>query len=321
MNLEIEAFDPRYFGKILPSELIETEQTENKKYDKINKVGVGKEKLYSKPNVNGFRYIDLGTSYRDYLRYEGLRGGLIGIGNLIVESPIKKIVAYPNKGEIIPINGELVFMDKAGNITTTKEVDYIGKGLKANQLPEKYSLKFKVSEEEYSKLISEATYNLYSNGDKNVLSISGANKVSEKLLLEKPLSFKTEPTGLIIDPQNPVLDFGKIGLDYTGKNIEKTATTTINVTSQNSDKFTLNINANGLKIYRVVGETEIDKGHSLDVKDLAITEIQQSVTSNEVLKNFELSGTLTVPNKKETLLGNYENQMIINVVLNPPEGI
>ena len=321
LNLEIEAFDPRYFGKILPSELIETEQTENKKYDKINKVGVGKEKLYSKPNVNGFRYIDLGTSYRDYLRYEGLRGGLIGIGNLIVESPIKKIVAYPNKGEIIPINGELVFMDKAGNITTTKEVDYIGKGLKANQLPEKYSLKFKVSEEEYSKLISEATYNLYSNGDKNVLSISGANKVSEKLLLEKPLSFKTEPTGLIIDPQNPVLDFGKIGLDYTGKNIEKTATTTINVTSQNSDKFTLNINANGLKIYRVVGETEIDKGHSLDVKDLAITEIQQSVTSNEVLKNFELSGTLTVPNKKETLLGNYENQMIINVVLNPPEGI
>lgn len=320
LNLEIEAFDPRYFGKILPSELIETEQPENKKYDKINKVGKGKEKLYSKPSVNGFRYIDLGTSYRDYLRYEGFRF-LTEIGNLIVESSTKKIVAYPDKGEIIPINGELVFMDKAGNITTTKEVDYIGKGLKANQLPEKFSLKFKVNEEEYSKLISEATYTLYSNGDKNVLSISGANKISEKLLLEEALSFKTESTGLIIDPQNPILDFGKIGLDYTGKNIEKTATTTINVTSQNSDKFTLNINANGLKIYRVIGETEIDKGHSLDVKDLAITEIQQSVTSNEVLKNFELSGTLTVPNKKETLLGNYENQMIINVVLNPPEGI
>ena len=68
-------------------------------------------------------------------------------------------------------------------------------------------MKLKLSLEQYKKLRPYTKYEIFLNGNPNVLTI-GTDTLKENILFDKPLSFTTKGPGLTI--KAGILDFGQI---------------------------------------------------------------------------------------------------------------
>ena len=297
INVVIDEFDPRYYGKVF------SEKDDTKNYEKINIVGVkGEIDLTNDNNLqaDGFVYIDLDTSYRDYLRYEALPTSILNKGlSVKVEGDVDVV---PTGSDDKKIKGNIVLVDGKSYIDITntgKKIEFTNDG---KNIPKSYPMKLKLSKLEYQKLRPYTKYEIFLNGNQNILTI-GTNTKKENILFDKPLSFNTIGPSLKIKT-NP-LDFGQIKPKKEKEQlITKSAKTEIFVEINN----TLDTNLE-LKNAELVPETDTIyinqvsasgklkvNSEGLKVRDLKTTKTKTISPrgSGTTIETYELGGTLEV---------------------------
>ena len=299
INVVIDEFDPRYYGKVF------SEKDDTKNYEKINIVGVkGEIDLTNDNNLqaDGFVYIDLDTSYRDYLRYEALPTSILNKGlSVKVEGDVDVV---PTGSDDKKIKGNIVLVDGKSyiDITNTKNEKTIEFTNDGKNIPKSYPMKLKLSKLEYQKLRPYTKYEIFLNGNQNILTI-GTDTKKENILFDKPLSFNTIGPSLKIKT-NP-LDFGQIKPKKEKEQlITKSAKTEILVEINN----TLDTNLE-LKNAELVPETDTiyinqvsasgklkANSEGLKVRDLKTTKTKTISPrgSGTTIETYELGGTLEV---------------------------
>lgn len=297
INVVIDEFEPRYYGKVF------SEKDDTKNYEKINIVGVkGEIDLTNDNNLqaDGFVYIDLDTSYRDYLRYEALPTSILNKGlSVRVEGDVDVV---PTGSDDKKIKGNIVLVDGKSYIDITnsrKTIEFTNDG---ENIPKSYPMKLKLSKLEYQKLRPYTKYEIFLNGNQNILTI-GTDTKKENILFDKPLSFNTIGPSLKIKT-NP-LDFGQIKPKKEKEQlITKSAKTEIFVEINN----TLDTNLE-LKNAELVPETDTIyinqvstsgklkvNSEGLKVRDLKTTKTKTISPrgSGTTIETYELGGTLEV---------------------------
>ena len=297
INVVIDEFDPRYYGKVF------SEKDDTKNYEKINIVGVkGEIDLTNDNNLqaDGFVYIDLDTSYRDYLRYEALPTSILNKGlSVKVEGDVDVV---PTGSDDKKIKGNIFLVDGKSYIDITntgKKIEFTNDG---KNIPKSYPMKLKLSKLEYQKLRPYTKYEIFLNGNQNILTI-GTDTKKENILFDKPLSFNTIGPSLKIKT-NP-LDFGQIKPKKEKEQlITKSAKTEIFVEINN----TLDTNLE-LKNAELVPETDTIyinqvsasgklkvNSEGLKVRDLKTTKTKTISPrgSGTTIETYELGGTLEV---------------------------
>ncbi len=303
LNVVIEKFDPKYFGKVYSASLENEDYTV---YKEINTVGTGNIDL-TKSNLqfDSPVYVDLGTFYRDYLRYEALPKTLL---NKKIEVKVGgKVEAVPkNSLYAEKINGELVLLDNGNYInlsTGSKEIEFTDDG---KNMPKSYPLKLKLSQEEYKKLKPYTEYEIFFNEEQNVLII-GTDTLKDNIIFDRPLNFNT--TGPSLKIETSVLDFGKIKPKEAKEDlIKKEGKTETPVRVIMSGEFdselalqkTLVVDKDiiWLKQQSVTGEV-MKNGGQLRVRDLKavkhVTETPQIREGQEIIEEYDITGILEVP--------------------------
>lgn len=297
INVVIDEFDPRYYGKVF------SEKDDTKNYEKINIVGVkGEIDLTNDNNLqaDGFVYIDLDTSYRDYLRYEALPTSILNKGlSVKVEGDVDVV---PTGSDDKKIKGNIVLVDGKSYIDITntgKKIEFTNDG---KNIPKSYPMKLKLSKLEYQKLRPYTKYEIFLNGNQNILTI-GTDTKKENILFDKPLSFNTIGPSLKIKT-NP-LDFGQIKPKKEKEQlITKSAKTEIFVEINNTLDTKLE-----LKNAELVPETDTiyinqvsasgklkANSEGLKVRDLKTTKTKTISPrgSGTTIETYELGGTLEV---------------------------
>ena len=303
LNVVIEKFDPKYFGKVYPTSLENEDYTT---YKEINAVGTGKIDL-TKSNLqpDNFVYVDLGTYYRDYLRYEALPKTLL---NKELEVKAEGVVEAVPKNSLYAekINGELVLSDN-GNYTNlsvgSKKIEFTADG---KNMPKSYPLKLKLTLEEYKKLKPYTEYEIFFNGEQNVLII-GADTLKDNIIFDRPLNFNT--TGPSLKIETTVLDFGQIkpkeAKEQLIKKEGKTETPVRIIMSGEFDselalQKTLVVDKDiiWLKQQSINGGV-MKNGGQLRVRDLKavkhVTETPQTREGQEIIEEYDITGILEVP--------------------------
>ena len=315
INVVIDEFDPRYYGKVF------SEKDDTKNYEKINIVGVkGEIDLTNDNNLqtDGFVYIDLDTSYRDYLRYEALPTSILNKGlSVKVEGDVDVV---PTGSDDKKIKGNIVLVDGKSYIDITntgKKIEFTNDG---KNIPKSYPMKLKLSKLEYQKLRPYTKYEIFLNGNQNILTI-GTNTKKENILFDKPLSFNTIGPSLKIKT-NP-LDFGQIKPKKEKEQlITKSAKTEIFVEINN----TLDTNLE-LKNAELVPETDTiyinqvsasgklkANSEGLKVRDLKTTKTKTISPrgSGTTIETYELGGTLEVRKDiPEENYGEYRGKVVV----------
>lgn len=276
-------------------------------------------------------YIDLGTSYRDYMRYKGIMNstGLNNKGEFKVKTLDSVKVKKANSLNDETILGELLF---------TKENESNKMELNINPanddteplIPEIYSLKLKLLNSEYQKLENGTKYEIFKNSNKDVIEIGYEGQTNQnlysKLELDKPLNFSTSAPPFIIETN--ILDFGKINiLQNNGTPIEESATTLVKVIGENIDNVELNLEGNENENGDIITYIYLNSSEGIEIKEefLKVTNIKletkkensnkKRVTQNkkEEIKNYDLSGKLTVP--LDSKVGEYTGVIYINATI------
>ncbi|WP_294706456.1 hypothetical protein [uncultured Fusobacterium sp.] len=315
----IEQFDPTYYGKVYPTK--EDDISANN-YKVINKAGDGY-KVLDKNELKPDYLIDLGTTYRDYQRFEGV---VNIIDQELVVKGVKNIVAKaPNGKEIL---GKIMFK-RSGDLAgyADEAIVILNKdGITPLDAPEQYKLYFLIDPVEYNKLEYNTKYELFEKvqvdgkDEKNILQIGLKNELSEpfvkRLQLEKPLNFRTSKDPFVIE--TGVLDFGKINILFNhGRDIIKTADTWVKVTGENIKKVELtlekgNINEDGkvvTEIYKM-NDAGYDENIKLKVNNLILEKLLSEEGKAEETKSYKLSGALIVP--LDSKVGDYRGVIYIN---------
>ena len=160
LNIIIDKFDPKYYGKVFDEN--KNNNTKEDTYKEINNVGNGSIDLMENNNVIGdCAYVDLGTSYRDYLRYEALPKTLLGKNlSINVKGQVDVIPVGSNYAK--PIKGDIVLFNGANNYVSLTNIDYLIKN-DGITLPKNYPLKLKLSLTEYRKLKPYTKYEIFLN--------------------------------------------------------------------------------------------------------------------------------------------------------------
>lgn len=327
VKIVVDNFDPTYYGKVFPSEI---DDTSPNNYKKINYVGEGYEYL-DKTKTDEYIYIDLGTSYRDYMRYKGIMNSTVlnNKGEFKVKTLGSVEVKKANSLNDETILGELLF---------TKENESNKMELNINPanddteplIPEIYSLKLKLLNSEYQKLENGTKYEIFENSNKDVIEIGYEGQTNQnlysKLELDKPLNFSTSAPPFIIETN--ILDFGKINiLQNNGTPIEESATTLVKVIGENIDNVELNLEGNENENGDIITYIYLNSSEGIEIKEefLKVTNIKletkkensnkKRVTQNkkEEIKNYDLSGKLTVP--LDSKVGEYTGVIYINATI------
>lgn len=318
VNVVIEEFDPRYYGKVYSN----TEaQVENTLYSEINQTGEGSFDL-KKFSGDKFVYIDLGTNYRDYSRYmnilEALGNGSIKIG---VKNDSDVEVTAKDNGSAPIVKGKVVFKKGADYLSEKiiSPIDLNGGG-NNGACPEAYPLYLKLTNEEYKKLKAYTTYEIFLNGNQNVFTfqVDGNNVLDREMIFNKPLSFKTVGPSITIIPE--ILDFGQIKpKEHSEPLITKSAEAGIKVIIEDelAKEFTtvLEPETEEIWIYEKSG-TGVTKenGEKLKVRSITVTNKTQNGVTAEGKRqdDFIISGVLEVPNKTEPKRAEYTGHVTVN---------
>lgn len=336
LKMKVEPFDPTYYGRVYPS--IES-FTKNDEYQDINTVGnskrIEKENTFSPVIENGDIYIDLGTKYRDYLRYEGIFNKVgsmkVVVGDNFSQGQEVDIISKENP-LATSIKGKLVFKGNGNKFESEKQVKLFSTNTSINEEPVEYLLQVKVSEEEYKKLQPNTKYELFVKGNKNILQIGTEQKIKE-LKLNEPLNFTTAELGLEIKVDPSELDFGKIGLSMSGNELSRLATTNIIIKTTKNDidmnRIDLELESDPtpedsdkrgeIQLYYSGedGTAEKDKSIWLNA-DVTLSSIDDGTGITHKEKKYRLDGNLKVKDDESTKLGTYLGEVIVNVTLNPP---
>ena len=320
LNIIIEKFDPRYYGKVYPVGNLESA---NENYNEINETGIGSFDLI-KFSGDEFVYIDLGTNYRDYSRYmnilEALGNGSIKIG---VKNDSDVEVTAKDNGSAPIVKGKVVF--KKGNDYLSEKIisaiDSAGSSQNDVACPEDYSLYLKLTQKEYRKLKPYTTYEIFLNGNQNVFTfqVDGNSTLDKEMIFKKPLSFKTTGPSITIIPE--ILDFGQIKpKEHSEPLITKSAQAGIKVIIEDdlAKEFTtvLEPETEEIWIYEKSG-TGVTKenGEKLKVRSITVTnKTQNGVTADGKQRqdDFIISGVLEVPNKTEPKRAEYGGYVTVN---------
>lgn len=330
LNIIIDKFDPKYYGKVFEGDVDKDIDGTTGKYlyKEVNSVGHGKINLRDNNNLQGeYVYVDLNTSYRDYLRYNSLPTSVL-TEELYVW--IKgKVEAIPKGSSSKVLQGDIVFFDRDNNkyieIGESNKKKIITTGIAPLK---SYSLKLRLNLEEYRKLKPYEEYEIFYNGNPNVLTIStDKNNLKDNILFNKPLNFDTEGPGLTIE--TTVLDFGLIELEKeTAPLIIKDGKTKepikvvlngeldSNLGIQNS---ILEVNTDNIWIKQKNINNEFMKnGGKLKVRDLKLEKITlipnkpQENLNTEKIEYYDLHGTLEVPkNTPEENYGTYSGTVTV----------
>lgn len=296
LNIIIDEFNPRYYGKVY---LEGKEISSNEKYEEINNVGEGRIDLTNDTNPEKVKYVyvDLGTSYRNYMRYRAVPTSLFN-HDLFIST--KKVEAIPENLKSKVVKGDLVLYDKDSDayidLTKNKIIEFANKG---TSNVKEYPLKLKLEISEYKKLRPYTKYNIFLDGDPNVLTI-GTSTLNKNILFNKPLSFYTEGPRLKITTS--ILDFGEIKPKIEKeKLIKKHAKAEINVELIDtldptlSSKRDLVPETDTIFINQVSSDGTIKKnGGKLKVGDLKTTKIIETHGAGITLEVYEIEGILEV---------------------------
>ena len=314
VNVILEEFDPRYYGKVYAAGT-----TESTTYSEINSTGTGTLDLreyISDENI----YIDLGTTYRDYSRYksipESIFNSQITIG--VLNETQVDVVAKDN-GKAPVVKGEIVFKDGM-RYETKKVISTLKIGDNSSNAPKTYPLYLKLTQAEYRKLRPYTNYEIFLNGNQNVLTfdVTGDKTLNKEMLFNKPLSFETKGASLRIETD--ILDFGEIKPKEhkeTLITVEKNAEIRVIVEDRLAEQFTtvLEPETEEIWIHEKNTTNEIMKnGEKLKVRSITITNKTQN-EKNELGQrqdNFDISGVLEVPNKTEPKRGKYGGYIRVN---------
>lgn len=313
INVIIDKFDPRYYGKVFVKDKDDTAN-----YEEINSVGEGKIDLTDDNNLqtDKFVYVDLGTSYRNYMRYEALPTSILNKGlSVRVGGEVEAIPVNSNYEK--SVTGEIVLFDENNYISLTED----GKSIEfSDKIPKSYSMKLKLSLEQYKKLRPYTKYEIFLNGNPNVLTI-GTDTLKENILFDKPLSFTTEGPALKI--KTNILDFGQIKpKEEKEQLITKSAKTEILVEITNTLDTNLGVTTQDLVpetdtiyINQVSADgTLMENGEELKVRDLKTTKTKtiSPKGTGTTIETYELSGTLEVRKDiPEENYGEYRGKVMV----------
>ena len=313
INVIIDKFDPRYYGKVFVEGKDDTVN-----YEEINNVGEGKIDLTHDNNLQGdVVYIDLATSYRDYMRYGALPTSILNQGLSVRVG--EKVEAIPvNSNYEKSVTGEIVLVGENNYISLT---DSKGKLIEfSDKIPKSYPMKLKLSLEQYKKLRPYTKYEIFLNGNPNVLTI-GTDTLKENILFDKPLSFTTKGPGLTI--KAGILDFGQIKpKDEKEQLITKSAKTEILVEITNTLDTKLGVTTQDLVpetdtiyINQVSADgTPMENGKELKVRDLKTTKTKtiSPKGTGTTIETYELGGTLEVRKDiPEKNYGEYRGKVMV----------
>lgn len=334
LNIIIDKFDPKYYGKVF----VGTNETDYGEYKELNNIGDGAINL-TETNVkpDGFVYVDLNTSYRDYVRYKALPTALLKDGGLKITLPTNVEAIPTNSNYAKPVKGDIVLFNKStgGYIEDEKTIEFTTDG---KNIPENYSLKLKLLLSEYQKLKPYTKYEIYQNGNYNVLTI-GAENLEDNIIMDKALNFEAKgPTLTITDG---ILDFGKIVPENLPDKLNSISGTTnpdaeINKNNKREarsiriemDKsldselgnITRDLELEGditwIKQLSASGQP-MENGGTLKVRDIAVEKSSTTEgtegTNQSVVETYDVSGILEVPKDVEkSKYGSYQGQIILH---------
>ena len=333
LNIIIDKFDPKYYGKVF----IGTNETDYGEYKELNNVGEGAIDL-TETNVkpDNYVYVDLNTSYRDYVRYEALSKTLLD-ENLKITLP-KGVEAIPrNSNYAKSVKGDIVLFNKSTGdyIEDEKPIEFTTDG---KNTPENYPLKLRLSLVEYQKLRPYTKYEIYKNGNYNVLTI-GTDNLEDNMIMDKALNFEAKgPTLKITDG---ILDFGKIVPENLPDKLNSISGTTnpdadINKNNKREarsimiemDKsldselgnITRDLELEGditwIKQLSASGQP-MENGGTLKVRDIAVEKSSTTegteATNQVITETYDVSGILEVPkNIEKSKYGSYQGQIILH---------
>ena len=294
LNIIIDEFDPRYYGKVFDKQTNENYIN----YEEINNVGQGEIDLTDDNNLksDGYVYVDLNTSYRNYMRYRAVPKSFGD--DLTVRS--KKVEAIPDDFKSKVVHGDLVLYDGKNYIDLTKNpkvIEFKNNGVSDTK---DYPLKLRLELAEYQKLRPYTKYKIYLDGNQNVLTI-GTDTLNKNILFKEPLNFYTNGPRLKIS--NSTLDFGRIKPKFEKENlIKKQAKTEITVEIINTLDSNLEVTKRELVpetdtvfINQVsTNGTPVEDGGKLKVRDLKTTKKIIAHGAGITLEVYELEGTLEV---------------------------
>ena len=343
LNIIIDKFDPKYYGKVFQAIDDTSEDPDKDKngkytYKELNNIGDGAINL-TETNVkpDGFVYVDLNTSYRDYLRYKALPTVLLKGGDLKITLP-KDVEAIPrNSNYAKPVKGDIVLLDETDPKNKYKDEKEVDPTKDGTNIPKNYPLKLKLSLVEYQKLRPYTKYEIYKNGNYNVLTI-GANNLEDNIIMDKPLNFYAN--GPILEIINGILDFGKIvpenlpnklnsisgttnqkaTINTDNKRESRSITITLNPLDNNLGNITRDLELEGdvtwIKQLSVSGQP-MENGGTLKVRDLAVEKSSTTegteATNQTVVETYDVSGILEVPkNIERSKYGSYEGTIILH---------
>ena len=319
VNVIIEKFDSRYYGKVYPVGI-----TESTTYSEINSVGEGIEVDLTKYIPDEYVYIDLGTTYRDYSRYQSILETL-EISEIFIDAT-EEVDVISKDNETAPVvKGKIVFQN-GQEYLDRKKIETLELG-KPTVNPKTYPLYLKLTQAEYRKLKPYTSYEIFLNGNPNVLKfdVTASDKLDKEMLLNKPLNFSTK--GPNIEIRTEVLDFGQIKPgNHKEPLITKKAVAAIKV----------DIKDELAREFTTVLEPEIDEiwihekndageimanGEKLKVRSIVVEKRARdginkpNNETNETIKredDFVISGVLEVPNKTEPKRGKYGGYIRVN---------
>ena len=346
LNIIIDKFDPKYYGKVFQAIDDTSEDPDKDKngkytYKELNNIGDGAINL-TETNVkpDGFVYVDLNTSYRDYLRYKALPTVLLKGGDLKITLP-KDVEAIPrNSNYAKPVKGDIVLLDETDPKNKYKDEKEVDPTKDGTNIPKNYPLKLKLSLVEYQKLRPYTKYEIYKNGNYNVLTI-GVEKeenLKNNIIMDKPLNFYAD--GGKLEIINGILDFGKIvpenlpnklnsisgttnqkaTINTDNKRESRSITITLNPLDNNLGNITRDLELEGdvtwIKQLSVSGQP-MENGGTLKVRDLAVEKSSTTegteATNQTVVETYDVSGILEVPkNIERSKYGSYEGTIILH---------
>ena len=190
---------------------------------------------------------------------------------------------------------------------------------------------------QYQKLRPYTKYEIYKNGNYNVLTI-GANNLEDNIIMDKPLNFYAN--GPILEIINGILDFGKIvpenlpnklnsisgttnqkaTINTDNKRESRSITITLNPLDNNLGNITRDLELEGdvtwIKQLSVSGQP-MENGGTLKVRDLAVEKSSTTegteATNQTVVETYDVSGILEVPkNIERSKYGSYEGTIILH---------
>ena len=313
VNVIIEKFDPRYYGKVYAAG-----------YSEINSVGDGKVFDLTKYVPDERVYIDLGTTYRDYSRYQSILETL-KISEIFIDAT-EEVDVISKDNETAPVvKGKIVFQN-GQEYLYRKKIKTLEFG-KSTVNPKTYPLYLELTQAEYRKLKPYTSYEIFLNGSPNVLKfdVTGNSNLNKEMLFDKPLNFTTK--GPNIEIRTEVLDFGQIKpSNHKEPLITKKAVAAIKVDIKDelAREFTtvLEPEIDEIWIHEKNDAGEImAKGEKLKVRSIVVEKRardgikENNNKTNETIKredDFVISGVLEVPNKTEPKRGKYGGYIRVN---------